>query len=193
MWLFTKKGRKKAAKRSWLGCCKGERLSSHHSCLSVWKREWAHLLSPALVFRGGVTKWGFHPVSEGLSFSIPFKSTHICDQTFFCSNVAPCSIMLLNWRYGNAPEAPGLCLKPTQCGRDGCLLRFTTLERGQRWPWIMRSTRRDYLTWMLGLEVSGIPWMEPTHSRLVTLHDGTEPGCDRWFPWIWDWILALTV
>lgn len=159
----------------------------------VWKREWAHLLTPALVFTGGVSKWGLNPVSEGLSFSIPFKSTHICDQIFFCSNVAPCSIMLLNWRCGNAPEAPGLCVRPTQRGRDGCLLRFTILERGQRWPWIMRSTRRYYLTWMLGLEVSGIPWMEPTHSRLVTLHDGTEPGCDRWYPWIWDWILALTV
>lgn len=37
---------------------------------------------------------------------------------------------------------------------------------------------------MSGFEAGGTPWIEPTHSRLVTLHNGTEPGCDRWYPWI---------
>lgn len=153
MWLFTKKGKKKAAKRSWLGCCKGEKLSRHVLSESVWKKEWAHLLTPALVFTARVSMWELHPVSEGLCFSVPFKSIHTCDQTFLCWNVAPCSITLLNWKYGNGPEASGLWVRPRQRGGDGCLLKFTALERGQKWPWVMKSTRRGYLTWMAGLEV----------------------------------------
>lgn len=174
-------------------------------CLSpAWVCENKDGLTPASTFTEGVTKQGLHPISERLWFSIPFKSTRVCGSDI---------LLLKHWslfhhivlvgelslKCGTAPlksqlKFPGVCVSLRQHGRAGCPAGFHLSREGSEVPQgHEKHKERPFASEMAGLEAGGTPWVEPTHSRLVTLHDGTEPGCDRWYPWIWDWILALTV
>ena len=118
------------------------------------------------------------------------------DQTYFCLNFAPCFPITLSWWGGIelevwkcSPEAPDelpTSVHEPRAAQAAWLPCRVSLPgkgseelRGHR-----ERKERLFASEMAGFEAGGTPWTEPTHSRLVTLHNGTEPGCDRWYPWI---------
>lgn len=146
--------------------------------------------------QGGVTKPGLCPFSEVYDFQILLRVPclwfrHSSALTLILAFTSRCpggEVKLEVWKC--SPEAPDQFSRSVHepgaaQGGTGCPEGFCLPGKELQELWGPRECkRRAFASEMSGFEAGGTPWIEPTHSRLVTLHNGTEPGCDRWCPWI---------